>query len=139
MHDTGMSVDHGEKHGRISSEICEIFLKENDLDLQEYGDLLKAIDYHDNKEYQENSASNRLLHILSTADDLDAFGQEGIDRYSEIYQKRGFSGNELCNRITDNAHQRFRNFKLNFEQYPQLFEKHQIRFNILIDFFRIPS
>jgi HD superfamily phosphodiesterase len=136
LHDIGMSVDSGIRHGRHSRNLCADFLSKCSLPLMEFEDLLETIENHDNKEYTGNSEGNELLTILSVADDLDAFGFWGIYRYSEIYLIRGIRPDLLGEKIIENAAKRFDHFKRNFGSNNSLVHKHQDRFNILIRFFK---
>ena len=65
LHDIGMSVDPGEKHGIRSRMICELYLEENSIIPAGYSDLLQAIENHDNKNYSDSTVNNRLLSLLS--------------------------------------------------------------------------
>jgi HD superfamily phosphodiesterase len=135
LHDIGMSVDPGIKHGYHSRELCCLFLKNNLLKEGDFHDVLRAIENHDNKEYTDSAFSDDLLTILSVADDLDAFGYIGIYRYLEIYLTRGTNPSDLGNQIIRNAGKRFENFMSNFGYESDLVNKHKRRFNILESFF----
>jgi hypothetical protein len=130
-----MSVDSGVKHGKHSSELCFRFLRENNFQVNDFTDVLNAIEYHDNKDYSDNSIQDDLLKILSVSDDLDAFGIAGIYRYAEIYITRGVSYKSLGNRIIENAEKRFRNFLEVQGLNEEFIEKHRLRYNVLTDFF----
>jgi HD superfamily phosphodiesterase len=136
LHDIGMSVDPGIKHGKHSSDLCVNFLSKNKLDENDFPHLLEAIENHDNKDYPENKDSSELLNILSIADDLDAFGVIGIYRYSEIYLTRGINVGKIGNMIRDNAGKRFNNLAPTLKPFPEYFQKHHERYNILDEFFR---
>jgi HD superfamily phosphodiesterase len=136
MHDIGMSVDPGIKHGVHSRSLCIQFLKEQNLESDEYKDVLEAIENHDNKEYSGNQIANDLLLVLSVADDLDAFGYTGIYRYTEIYLARGVSFSEIGYRIQDNAARRFSNFENTFGFSKEIIKIHIEKYNILLDFFK---
>jgi hypothetical protein len=136
LHDIGMSVDSGVRHGKHSRNLCADFLSKHSLPLKEYEDLLETIENHDNKEYTEKGDGNELLTVLSIADDLDAFGFSGIYRYSEIYLIRGIRPDLIGERIIENAAKRFDHFKKNFGSDNSLVHKHQERFDILIGFFK---
>lgn len=135
LHDIGMVVENDIKHGRHSSEICRSFLKENNLDEKSYQDVLYAIENHDNKDYNSGPVENRILTILSVADDLDAFGETGISRYIEIYRKRGIEAHLIKTSVLENARRRFDNFERIFKKYTDLVNKHKKRYRILCDFF----
>jgi HD superfamily phosphodiesterase len=135
MHDIGMSVDPGEKHGKQSREICSQFLKENNLSENDFIAALEAIEYHDNKNYSSNNFTNRLLMILSVADDLDAFGCIGIFRYSEIYLTREIGFEKIGFMIRENAQKRYNNFIKTFGSIDELVVKHWERYYLLDMFF----
>lgn len=135
LHDIGMSVETGIRHGKHSRNLCIQFLKENNLAADEYQDVLDAIENHDNKDYSGDAIVNDLLTILSVADDLDAFGFEGIFRYSEIYLARGIKPEMIGNLVRDNALKRFDNFMMTFGYSDELVQKHKARFMILDNFF----
>lgn len=135
LHDIGMSVDPGIRHGHHSRDLCIQFLTNNHLPENEYQDVLEAIENHDRKDYTGNTSVNDLLTILSVADDLDAFGFTGIYRYSEIYLTRGINPEEIGHLIKDNAGKRFDNFVKTFGFADELVLKHKKRFDILDNFF----
>jgi len=135
LHDIGMSVDPGIKHGHHSRDLCITFLKKNHLDEGNYQQLLSAIENHDNKEYNTSSKQYDLLTVLSVADDLDAFGFIGIYRYSEIYLTRGINREEIGHLIIKNVTQRFDNFIKTFGSNESVVQKQSDRHKILKDFF----
>jgi hypothetical protein len=135
LHDIGMSVETGIRHGKHSSDICKEFLKQNNISFDDYQDVLKAIKHHDNKDYNGDSDVNDLLTILTVADDLDAFGFTGIYRYSEIYLMREISMAEIGHLIMINAEKRFNNFVLTFGFADEFVMKHKKRYIILDKFF----
>ena len=135
LHDIGMSVDSGIRHGKHSSNLCKDFLSKNNLPVKDFEDLLETIENHDIKEYTGDSEINELLTILSVADDLDAFGFLGIYRYSEIYLLRGIRPEIIGEMVIENAAKRFEHFEKNFGLNIQLFHKHRDRYDILIRFF----
>jgi HD superfamily phosphodiesterase len=135
MHDIGMSVDPGIKHGRYSRELCCQFLSKNHLPPSEWEAVLEAIENHDNKDYAGVNSMNDVLQVLSVADDLDAFGCIGIFRYSEIYLTRITNPYKIGYLIRENAGKRFENFVKTFGYNIELVQKHKKRYNILDDFF----
>jgi HD superfamily phosphodiesterase len=136
LHDIGMSVESGPRHGKKSRELCLGFLAKNNLTVSDYQDVLETIENHDNKVYTKGNGSIDLLKILSVADDLDAFGFIGIFRYSEIYMTRGLNLMKIGHEIRKNAAGRFENF-LDSYPFPDDFIKiHRKRYTILDDFFR---
>jgi HD superfamily phosphodiesterase len=137
LHDSGMSVDKGFRHGTESRKICERFLLEKNLPIPEYSDVLDAVENHDNKEYTSINQSWNLLTILSIADDLDAFGFIGIYRYLEIYISRNKAMNELGELIISNSEKRFQNFLLYCHGSSDLVNKHSGRYEIIDSFFNL--
>jgi HD superfamily phosphodiesterase len=135
LHDIGMIVDTGEKHGRHSRKLCEEFLSEKNFNPADFDDLLQAVENHDDKEYSAPETENYLQTILSVADDLDAFGETGIARYLEIYRMRGIAEDAIPRSIIVNAQKRFGNFESLFSDHPHFVRKHKKRFQRLVDHF----
>jgi hypothetical protein len=135
LHDSGMSVEPGPRHGKHSREFCLQFLENNNLSAHNYEDVLDAIENHDRKDYSSSGARNDLLTLLSVADDLDAFGFTGIYRYSEIYLKRGIVPEQIGPLIIENAARRCENFERIFETKGEYVRYHHKRFDILNNFF----
>lgn len=135
LHDIGMSVDHGVRHGKHGRDLCIRFLLKNNLSENDYKDALEAIENHDKKDYSVNTVSNELMLILSVADDLDAFGFTGIFRYSEIYLKRGINPETIGHLVIENARNRFDNLAKIFRFSDEFVRKHKKRFDILENFF----
>ena len=137
LHDIGMSVEKGERHGRHSRKICDNFLAKNSPGSSFYEDMLHAIEHHDDKDYKGSKTENEILSILTAADDLDAFGPDGAERYLEIYRLRGIPEDELKDRIIANARNRFRNFELSFSGFPGLISEHKKRYESLISYLSV--
>jgi len=135
LHDIGMSIDPGIRHGRHSRELCKRFLKDQNLKETDYQDLLQAVESHDDKEYSGSAGNDMLSTLLTIADDLDAFGETGISRYLEIYRERGIEKEILGKAICENAEKRFRNFGKVFSKHTSLVEKYRERYRVLIDYF----
>jgi HD superfamily phosphodiesterase len=135
LHDIGMSVDPGFRHGIHSRDLTARFLSAKNLNIHEFSGLLEAIENHDRKDYAGEKYTNDLFTILSVADDLEAFGFTGIYRYSEIYLTRNIKPEILGLRIIENAKKRFQHFRNTFEVYPDLFQKHEERYFVLLRFF----
>lgn len=135
LHDAGMSGNPGPRHGIAGMELCRQFLIENSLDPLDYDTVLKAILDHDKKDYTGTAPESELLRILAAADDLDAFGFEGIYRYAEIYLLRGTDPLLLGQRIRENAEARFLNFTRSFGGDRNLPGKHGERYQILDSFY----
>lgn len=134
MHDLGMAIDHGPRHGRQSMELCSNFMHENHLDEDDFPGLKHAIREHDNKSYTY-SATVDALTLLSIADDLDAFGFTGIYRYTEIYALRGISPRDLGKNVRENALNRFEHFRKLFEKSGGFFDEQKKKYLILDNFF----
>jgi HD superfamily phosphodiesterase len=135
LHDIGMSVNPGPKHGKLSRNFCVRFINQYDLPEDDFRDALEAIENHDNKDYSAHGKKNDLLTILSVSDDLDAFGITGVFRYTEIYLTRGIEPEKIGSLVRENAEIRFLNFLKTFGSYNEIVEKHTDRFNILDEFF----
>ncbi|MGE0090363.1 MAG: HD domain-containing protein [Bacteroidales bacterium] len=137
FHDTGLSINLGENHGKESKIICEKYFDDNQLEKPKNFDLIvEAIEKHDDKEYKnKNTDPYSLLSILCAADDLDAFGRIGIIRYVEIYLMRGINFNELPNAVIENLDKRFANFEKNYQHLPDLYKKYKNQYQIARDFF----
>jgi hypothetical protein len=135
LHDIGMSIDPGVKHGIQSRELCKRFLILNNLKVSEFLDILEAIENHDNKDYTGAGSMNDLLTILSVSDDLDAFGYTGIFRYAEIYLTRRILPENIGNLVRENVKKRFDNIVNIFGDNSEFTDRHRKRFNILAYFF----
>ncbi|MDD2196643.1 MAG: hypothetical protein PHW91_05590 [Bacteroidales bacterium] len=142
FHDTGLTIDNSEEHGFVSVEICKEFfnqnpnLKTDNLDMVNF-----AIEHHDDKslqlkDFKDLSPALQLTRLLSTSDDLDAFGIIGVYRYIEIYSLRGNVLEVIPQKVLTNMANRFDNFiKLvndnsNFTQY------HTKRYHDAVCFFK---
>ena len=135
LHDSGMAVDPGPEHGINSRRFCEIFLDDNGLKIDDFGDLLDAVENHDNKDYPTSLSKSLLFNILTVADDLDALGYIGIYRYTEIYLMRGEPLNELGNLIIKNVSGRFANLKRTFGHARSLISRFCPRLEIITGFY----
>ena len=135
LHDIGMSEDHGIRHGMRSRVIAEKYLSSNNLQKSDFTNALDAIENHDYKDYRDSANNNLILKILSVADDLDAFGSTGIQRYIEIYKARGIPEERMGYTILENAASRFENFKNFAGPGSELFNRHRMRYDELREFF----
>jgi hypothetical protein len=135
LHDIGMVIEPGPKHGIHSKELCKQFLKKFNLPEKDYKNVLDTIEFHDGKEYKFEKGRNDLFTVLSVADDLDAFGFIGIYRYSEIYLIRGISPHQIGYLILENAERRFANFDKIFGAQNNYLPDHLKRYEILKNFF----
>jgi HD superfamily phosphodiesterase len=135
LHDLGMAIDAGDRHGIHGSELCYEFVSEYGLSESEFDTVFTAINDHDRKESISTRYYPDLISFLTIADDLDAYGYIGISRYLEIYLTRGIIPADIGYKIKTNALRRFVNFRSVFGNSYPLFEKHRGRFRILDDFF----
>ncbi|MFP4025262.1 MAG: hypothetical protein ACLFVR_12125 [Thiohalospira sp.] len=137
FHDTGLSKTLDEFHGNESKKICKAFFNIQNLETpKNFNDILRAIEKHDDKNYQpEQQKPETLLSIICNADDLDAFGRIGAIRYTEIYLMRGLSLNELPTVVVKNLEKRFTNFKNTYKDYHELIKQHESRYFITKNFF----
>ena len=135
LHDIGISVDPGIRHGKHSKNLCIQFMSKNNLAQNDFRDVLDAIENHDDKNYTQNAYMDELLVILSVADDLDAFGFTGIFRYLEIYLTRGIEPDKIGYLIGENAKKRIDNFVKIFGADSEIVQKHIRRYHILDNFF----
>lgn len=141
FHDAGLTIDKSENHGYQSKIICERFFEVHKLHSSiNLNRVLNAIEYHDDKSLRTSAARSEndfdLLNMVSTADDLDAFGLIGVFRYIEIYFLRGVNLHDLPSKILSNVEIRFKNFQSLYSSYPQFFSKHNIRFINTFNFFK---
>ncbi len=137
FHDTGLTKVLGEEHGFESKKFCEMYFELNTIERPAYfNEILYAIEKHDDKDYKENNNTpNSLLSILCNADDLDAFGNIGIVRYTEIYLLRGKNLNKLPGLVITNLYKRFSNFENSYKSFSELYNKHKARYLITRKFF----
>jgi len=135
LHDSGMVVDSGIKHGYQSMLFCSRFLKNNNLNAEQFNDLLEVIENHDRKDYKTSSKAEDLFTLLSVADDMDAYGLTGVYRYAEIYLKRGVEISAIGDLVLPNVTSRFEHFSNLFKFDQDLVNKHKFRYNQIMDFF----
>jgi len=140
FHDTGLINTRDEKHGLESRRLCEEFFRRGDHPLPKgFPEILDAIEHHDDKSFGERSITReperQVLRLLSTGDDLDAFGYTGIYRYGEIYLCRKINPKELPGRILENLNNRFNNLKSIFEPLPHFIDRQEIRYWITCEFY----
>jgi hypothetical protein len=140
FHDTGLIRTHDEKHGKESRRLCEEFFSKGDHPLPEgFPEILDAIEHHDDKSYNGKSITSepgrQVLGLLSTSDDLDAFGYTGIYRYAEIYLCRDIKPEDLPGRILENLNHRFNNLKSVFEPMNQFIYRQEMRYWITKEFY----
>ncbi len=140
FHDTGLTRTLDLKHGMESFHI----LKENVNKfpgVEITSQLKDAIVYHDDKTYRVNHSNNdfSVPLLLSSADDLDAFGIIGAYRYAEIYLLRGVPPINLPSEIQKNLKNRFQNFLQTFNGFHDLISEQQKRYKRTREFFHQAS
>jgi HD superfamily phosphodiesterase len=134
LHDLGMVIDPGPRHGRLSRDLCEKFLIANGLPVNNFIDLLDAVEKHDEKTYGSAAETSLLLDMLSVADDLDALGYTGIYRYIEIYLARKIPYEELGLKILENVSARYKNLSARLSNSKPLSVNYTERFRVISDF-----
>jgi len=142
FHDSGMIIERGSDHGKASKEIFNEFLKKHKLSPKKRSAVSEAIEKHDDKSYFLAGqlifdGKVQLLPALHLSDDLDAFGNIGIYRYSEIYLLRGISLEDLGLKIIANLSGRYGNFMSNCSRLPEMIKKHSVRYHTIESFFRL--
>lgn len=135
FHDTGLTVNRGPDHGHESRQICSVYLETTDLTWYDCNEILDAVEKHDNKEYTGNSDPSSLAAILSVADDMDAFGEEGIGRYEEIYAMRGIAATEMPGMIISNVLSRLRHLETTYGMFPDLIAEMRKKAETVINHF----
>jgi len=141
FHDSGMIEEQGSSHGKISSKIFREFLKTQNQDPLETERITEVIEKHDDKTFRLagrliNGDSVSLLPALHISDDLDAFGNIGVYRYSEIYLLRGVPMEDLGLKIIANLSGRYGNFMSNCSRLPEMIRIHSMRYHKTESFFR---
>jgi HD superfamily phosphodiesterase len=131
FHDAGMIYETGENHGMAGAELFLSFneFKNRGINLQR---VARAIENHDDKSYLNGTGPRQsILTILSTADDMDAFGIIGFLRYLEIYSHREVSTHLLSKDIIKNASSRLNNFIKTWSDLEKILSQTKRRFNTL--------
>lgn len=135
FHDTGLTVNSGHDHGRESRQLCSLFLENSDFSAVDRQEILDAVEKHDDKEYQALSEPASLAAIIAVADDMDAFGSTGIERYTEIYSMRGIPEDEMPRLIIDNVKSRIRHLESTYHMFPEIVAEQRINARIVTDYF----
>lgn len=135
LHDTGLTINRGPDHGKESRQFCNEFLITTDLQEAEREEILAAVEKHDDKDYKGASDPASLAAVISAADDMDAFGCEGIGRYAEIYSLRGIPSNEIPSMVISNANSRFRHLAVTYDMFPDLVDNERKRVETLITYY----
>jgi hypothetical protein len=135
FHDTGLTLNTGPDHGKESRKLCHEFLNKHNIDPQLHGEILDAVEKHDDKNYSGSSDPASLDAIIAVADDIDAFGHIGVLRYWEIYSMRGIAVNDMPGLIIKNARNRFSHLQDTYHMFPELVARQKERLEILISFY----
>ncbi|NBC82779.1 MAG: hypothetical protein GVY19_05300 [Bacteroidetes bacterium] len=136
FHDLGMSETVGIKHGHESAIMFQEFINKYKIKPAGVDEILFAIKNHDNKNYNTNDNSvTTPYHILTLADDLEAFGYIGVYRYIEVYLLRGIEPFQLHESILKNLKNRYNHFQLKSNTLPGLIKKHTSRYELGKEFF----
>jgi hypothetical protein len=132
FHDIGLTESTKEDHGKISVELFREFIhKQEFTDIADIERVKHAIQYHDDKNYSTgvDFSFSTPYHVLTIADDLDAFGYIGVYRYIEIYLLRGMSCEQIAANVCVNLDKRFLNFSRWCSPYDELYAEHKVRHN----------
>jgi len=137
FHDAGLTKTLNENHGKESKKICIEYFADNKLQKPEnWEEILFSLENHDDKDYKMSDTDPlSVLSIVCTADDMDAFGNIGVVRYTEIYLLRGITLTELPELVINNLDKRFSNFEKSYGNFSRLYNKHKKRYLITKDFF----
>jgi HD superfamily phosphodiesterase len=139
FHDLGMTITRDKQHGIESRKLCQSFFDDHALLLPSNAELIyEMIEKHDDKEYiilLLNTEKPAAAAILNIADDLDAFGNIGVYRYTEIYYFRGIPVEELPSLVLPNLEARYLHFSKQLGQLEELVYMHRRRFEIIFNFF----
>lgn len=140
FHDVGMTQTLDEWHGKAGADICREYIESGKLYQQtDFLPALEAIEKHDDKQYNQTEAIKgkpSILFILSTADDLDAFGFIGVVRYAEIYLLRNTSIKDIPDKVAKNADRRFRHLNKTFRHFEELIDQQKQRYESLVHFYK---
>jgi len=151
FHDIGLVRTLDESHGLAGKEMCLEYFRTRDLPLPEgIEEILQAIEKHDDKgdrtdlkntagketgDTGTSAAKPDLLSMLSTCDDLDAFGHIGIYRYTEIYLLRGVSETALASKVLSNLENRYRNLLHRYHYLTRFISGQEERYALIRDFY----
>lgn len=144
FHDVGLVRTPGEQHGIEGRKICEEFFSgpgTTDPGNESLGRMLHAIEHHDDKSLKSVNETTGagdtpdLLDLLTTADDMDAFGLLGIYRYAEIYLLRGTEPSHLPGLVSTNVRDRFENLRNRFGNNVEFIREQEARFRLVYDFY----
>lgn len=141
FHDSGLTIDIGEVHGKLGGQICRNYYNQYpNVTIKNIDEVVKAIEFHDDKSVKLGVVTKPedmvcLNRLVSTADDLDAIGIIGIFRYIEIYLKRGIPDNEIPKKVIKNLKNRFNNFTNAYSSLHRFTDKQRVRHLETLNFF----
>jgi hypothetical protein len=136
FHDTGLVRTLDESHGRAGRQLClDYFRDRGSVYPPGIEEILLAIEKHDDKQSTHAGTGTDLLSILSTCDDLDAFGYIGAYRYAEIYLLRGTGITVLPSRVLSNLENRYRNLLRRWQILTSFVYGQQERYALTRDFY----
>lgn len=141
FHDSGMLKTKGNDHGRVSVNFFREFISSQENKVLNSSRIEEAIEKHDDKSFTLagrliKDGELQLLTALHISDDLDALGNIGIYRYSEIYLLRGIPLEDLGLKIIANLSGRYGNFISNCSKMPEMIRIHSMRHHTIESFFR---
>ncbi len=141
FHDAGMSETLEPRHGQVSRTICEQYFQDHPADINNFKNVLNAIEKHDDKSYLTTKAGGSSLptdplSVLQVADDLDAFGAIGVFRYAEIYLLRNIATNEISDLVIENSQTRFNNITKKYTPLTDFLAFHRRRLDYLVHFYQ---
>ncbi len=139
LHDTGMAETTDVTHGRASRRLAETFFAGMVIPPALTAGILIAVKKHDDKSYSSalSAASDEgiILSVLSTADDMDAFGTIGVFRYYEIYSLRNVKVKEMAGEVLPNLDRRYEVMGSKLQCCPEAFSDTGRRYLITRRFF----
>lgn len=129
FHDIGLTRITDERHGAEGAEIVKQYVASNpDVRLKLTDELVEAIRIHDIKEASAISNPFDLAAVLTTCDNLDAFGYVGVYRYAEIYLIRGVELGKVAALSLENMKKRFSSFEQHYALLSAFFDEQKQRY-----------
>jgi len=137
FHDIGMSITISPKHGEEGVRLFKQFVDIHQPRIDDIADVYYAIENHDDKTYL-NQTDNLIspYHILTIADDLDAFGHIGVYRFIEIQLLRKTHPSVIHQPVLSSLQARFDHFSGRFNRLNGFFEEHKNRYQTASNFFK---